>query len=27
MPAADYRAARQQAFETWQQITCAQSAP
>ena len=27
MTAADYRAARQQAFETWQQVTCAQSAP
>jgi putative transposase len=27
MTAADYRAARQQAFETWQQATYAQSAP
>lgn len=27
MTATDYRAARQQAFETWQQVTCAQSAP
>ena len=27
MTAADYRAARQQAFKTWQQATCAQSAP
>ncbi len=27
MNASDYRAARQQAFETWQQVTCARSAP
>ncbi len=27
MNAAEYRAARQQAFETWQQVTCARSAP
>ena len=27
MNAAEYRAARQQAFETWQQVSCAQSAP
>jgi putative transposase len=27
MNAADYRTARRQAFETWQQVTCAQSAP